>query len=316
MAIKGLHHVSALTANAKKNYDFFTSILGMRLVKKTVNQDDTSVYHLFYGDKAASPGSELTFFEIPNAARTHKGAGSISAVSLRVKSLAALYFWEKRLEEFEIETEPIRILDGRKALPFMDPEGLKVFLIAEKETEPGNPWESPGIPLDYAILGLGPVQLTVNKSEPTVRVLEEVLGFRKKSSYKLDDQSELFVFEVADGGAGSEIHVIQNSELPRGRIGRGGVHHVALRVADKTELEEWHQKILSCGYANSGIVERYYFKALYFRDRNGILFELSTDGPGFSADEREEELGISLALPPFLEPKREEIEAKLKPLDF
>lgn len=316
MAIKGLHHVSAFTANAKENYHFYNKILGMRLVKKTVNQDNTSVYHLFYGDKAASPGSELTFFEIPNAARTHKGAGSISAVSLKVRSEEALYFWEGRLQGFELKTEPIQLLDGRKALPFLDPEGLKIFLIAEENSEEGNPWEADGIPAEHAILGLGPVQLTVNKFEPTVRVLEEVLRFRKKSSYRIDDQTELAVFETSKGGAGSEIHVIQNADLPRERLGRGGVHHVALRVEDKNELEEWHEKIQSYGYSNSGIVERYYFKALYFRDRNGILFEISTDGPGFAVDEREEELGAVLALPPFLEPNRKEIEAKLKPLDF
>lgn len=316
MKIKGIHHVSALTADAKKNYDFYTKVMGMRLVKKTVNQDDTSVYHLFYGDKNASPGSELTFFEIPRAARTHKGARSISAVSLRVKSSKALQFWQQRLKNHDIKTGDIHELDGRQALFFSDPEGLDVLLLADEASLNGMPWVTEEISEENGILGLGPVQLTVNKTGPTFRVLEEVLGFRKKAEYKIDEQSSLSVFETGEGGAGSEIHVIQHADLPAERIGRGGIHHVALRVDNRDELEQWHKKIESFGFANSGIVNRFYFQALYFRDRNGILFELSTDGPGFDVDEPAEELGGTLALPPFLEPQREQIEAKLKPLDF
>ncbi|PLT29591.1 ring-cleaving dioxygenase [Peribacillus deserti] len=320
MELKGIHHVSALTAKASNNYQFYTKVMGMRLIKKTVNQDDTSVYHLFYGDEKGNPGTELTFFEIPMAARTHEGGSSISATSLRVKDHAALEYWKKRFEEHQVPHEEIANRGGRLTLAFRDPEGQRLILVSDEENqgvEAGRPWEKSPVPAEYAVLGLGPVKLTVNDPEATIGILTDVLGFRYKGLYpNLEPgQPEILVYETGEGGTGAEVHIEERPDLPRERLGRGGVHHVAFRVANEEEMKKWIEKVNESGILNSGYVDRFYFRSLYFREPNGILFELATDGPGFDTDENIEHLGESLALPPFLEGKRKEIEARLKPLD-
>ncbi|WP_026695258.1 ring-cleaving dioxygenase [Peribacillus kribbensis] len=320
MELKGIHHVSALTAKAANNYQFYTKVMGMRLIKKTVNQDDTSVYHLFYGDEKGNPGTELTFFEIPMAARTHKGGNSISATSLRVKDNSALEYWKDRFAEFKVDQDDIVERGGRLTLAFRDPEGQRLILVSDEHNtgvEAGKPWEKGAVPAEKAILGLGPVQLTVESAEAVIGILTNLLGFRKKGSYPAAEpgQPEILVYETGNGGSGAEVHIEERQDLPRERLGRGGVHHVAFRVDNEEEMKQWVKKIKEARIPNSGFVDRYYFRSLYFREPNGILFELATDGPGFDTDEELEHLGESLALPPFLEGKRAEIEAKLKPLD-
>lgn len=321
MELKGIHHVSALTADASKNLEFYTKTLGMRLVKKTVNQDDTSVYHLFYGDEKGNPGTELTFFEIPMAARNHNGSNSISAISLRVADDKALGYWKERFEQLDVEHEEIKDRAGRKTLGFQDFEGQRLIFVSDERNngvEGGVPWEQGIIPREHGILGLGPIRLTVSEAEPTIRILIELLGFREKGSYisPENNQPDILVFETGEGGTGAEVHVEERSDLPRERLGRGGVHHVAFRVDNEEELRKWIGRIREARMPNSGFVDRYYFRSLYFREPNGILFELATDGPGFDTDERLDHLGESLALPPFLEDQREKIEAKLKPLNI
>jgi glyoxalase family protein len=320
MELKGIHHVSAMTANAQINYDFYTKVLGLRLIKKTVNQDDTSVYHLFYGDEKGNPGTELTFFEIPMAGRNHDGNNSISAISLRVLSDEALLYWEKRFDENNVPHETITEKAGRKVLPFRDPEGQRLILVSDENdsgVEAGKPWDRGTVPLQFAITGLGPVHLTVPDRRLTEEVLTRVMGYRRKGKYasSVAGQPDVTVYETGKGGSGSEVHIEERTDLPRERLGRGGVHHVAFRVEDEEEMRQWIEKIQSERIPNSGFVDRFYFRSLYFREPNGILFELATDGPGFDTDEEFEHLGESLALPPFLEPQREEIEARLKPLD-
>ncbi|MYL49659.1 ring-cleaving dioxygenase [Halobacillus litoralis] len=313
MQLKGIHHVSAITANAKNNYDFYTDVMGMRLVKKTVNQDAPSMYHLFYADEKGRPGTDLTFFEIHRAGHTYPGTRSISTTSLRVKSDEALEYWKKRFEEHSVEQEGIKERFGRKTLSFRDPEGQRLILISDEHNngvEAGQAWEHSSVPKEYGITGLGPVHLTVNEAAKTEKVLTELLGFRKKGTYEQWD-----VYETGEGGTGAEVHV---EEVPDGqpeKPGRGSVHHVAFRVNDENELKKWQEIIQAAGYPNSGLVDRYYFKSLYFREANHILFELATDGPGFATDEDVDRLGESLALPPFLEHKRQEIEESLTPLD-
>lgn len=319
MKFKGIHHVSALTAAASRNFEFYTKVLGMRLVKKTVNQDDVSVYHLFYGDEKGNPGTELTFFEIPMAGRTREGNNSISATSLRVPSDRALEYWTRRLDEHGVEREEIKERAGRLTLLFRDFEGQRIILVSDEHNEgvPGGiPWEKGPVPAEYAIIGLGPVQLTVPNPVQTVKVLTELMGFRYKGQYAspVAGQPDILVFETGEGGTGAEVHVEERTDLPQERLGRGGVHHVAFRVEDEEELRAWIGRIGDVGFSNSGFVDRFYFRSLYFREPNGILFEVATDGPGFDTDEHIDHLGESLALPPFLEPKREQIEANLKPL--
>ncbi|WP_347862087.1 ring-cleaving dioxygenase [Salimicrobium sp. PL1-032A] len=312
MEIKGIHHVSAITKYAQDNYHFYTEVMGLRLVKKTVNQDDPSMYHLFYADAEGSPGTDFTFFEIPMLGSTYEGTNSISATSLRVPSDEALSFWKKRLEAEELSVEPIIARFGRQMLFFRDPEGQRLALVSDENNQgvaPGIRQETDDIPYEYAVQGLGPVYLTVPALEPTEQILVSILGFRK-----IDKEKNIHRFSAGQGGTGGEIHVIEDSSLPRERPGKGSVHHVAFRVHDEDELEKWVQRIQEAGLVNSGLVDRYYFKSLYFREPNHILIELATDGPGFDNDEPMDSLGESLALPPFLEDRREDIENNLKPL--
>ncbi|WP_371068916.1 ring-cleaving dioxygenase [Sediminibacillus sp. JSM 1682029] len=318
MELKGLHHVSAITANAKNNYDFYTKVLGMRLVKKSVNQDDTSMYHLFYADEAGNPGTDLTFFEIPRAGHTYPGNNSISLTSLRVKDDEALAYWEDRFNEYEVEHEGIIEQFGRKVIYFRDSEDQRLALVSDETNQGvagGTPWEQSPVPQEQGITGLGPSKLTVPQAERTVQVLTNILGFRKVGSYTSQGGGDIQVFATGEGGTGAEIHVEEQEGLPKERPGRGSVHHVAFRVADEQELAQWAEKIKQARFPNSGLVDRYYFKSLYFREPNGVLFELATDGPGFATDEDIEHLGETVALPPFLEDRRAEIEARLEPLD-
>ncbi|GAA0373144.1 ring-cleaving dioxygenase [Bacillus horti] len=318
--LKGQHHVSAITADAKKNYEFYTQVLGLRLVKKTVNQDDTSVYHLFYADERGNPGTDLTFFEIPNAGQTYPGSRSISATSLRVPSNASLQYWKERFDQYGVEHDEISHQTGRATLAFQDFEGQRLVLVSDEHNrgvEGGVPWEKSPIPNEHGIRGLGPVTLTVPEALQTAKVLTSVLGFSEKGSYpsEVEGQPDIIVYETGEGGTGAEVHLEERTDLSPERSGRGSVHHVAFRVESEEELYKWIQVVNDLRIPNSGFVERYYFKSLYFREPNGILFELATDGPGFEGDEPFESLGENLALPPYFEDQREEIEAKLKPLD-
>lgn len=315
--LKGQHHVSAITADARKNYEFYTKILGLRLVKKTVNQDDISVYHLFYADERGNPGTDLTFFEIPRAGHTYYGTNSISSTSLRVPKDESLVYWKSRFEELGVEHEEISHETGRATLSFTDFEGQRLVLVSDegnKGVSGGRPWEKSPVPFEHAIIGLGPVLLTVAKKELTAQVLTEVLGYHETGTFTAYG-NEVSVYETGEGGTGAEVHLLERADLPRERPGRGSVHHVAFRVENEEELNKWVQFIKEKRILSSGFVERYYFKSLYFREPNGILFELATDGPGFEGDESFEHLGEKLALPPYFEDQREVIEAKLKPLD-
>jgi glyoxalase family protein len=318
--LKGQHHVSAITANAKDNYEFYTKILGLRLVKKSVNQDDTSVYHLFYADERGNPGTDLTFFEIPHAGQTRYGTNSISLTSLRVPDDESLQYWKERLEQFKVEHDEIAQEAGRSVLPFRDFEGQRLKLVSDEHNHGvagGKPWDKSPVTVKHGIIGLGPVTLTVSQADSTVKVLKDVLGYRELESYLSSgtEQAQVRVFETGEGGTGGEIHLIEQGAIPSERQGRGSVHHVAFRVDNEEELRGWIERLNQYGLRNSGFVERYYFRSLYFREPSGILFELATDGPGFEGDESFENLGERLALPPYFEDQREAIEAKLEPLD-
>ncbi|MDQ0975080.1 glyoxalase family protein [Neobacillus niacini] len=321
MKLLGLHHVSILTGKAERNFQFYTKILGLRLIKKTVNQDNTESYHLFYGDAKGSPGTEITFFDIPGLGHTYPGVGSISSTSLRVKDTKALHYWEDRFKQFGIQYGQIEKRNNRDSLAFQDYEGTRLVLVADNGEEgvrAGVPWDKTDVPVEHAIIGLGPVTLTVGVPDKTVKVLTEVLGFTQAGTYPslAGDFPDILVFTTGEGGSGAEVHIETRPDLPRERPGRGSVHHVAFRVPNEEEYDYWVQRIAASGLMNSGKVERYYFKALYIREPNHILFELSTDTPGFDVDEPIETLGEKLALPPFLEPRRADIEAKLRPLEL
>ncbi|GAF11378.1 glyoxalase family protein [Bacillus sp. JCM 19045] len=312
MELNGIHHVSSIIANAKVNLAFYRNILGLNLVKKTVNQDSPDLYHLFYGDQQGSPGTELTFFEIPTSVEKVAGTNRISTISLVVPSDEALRFWQERFTRFQVNHQDIEVIDGKRALPFQDPEGHELSLISASNNERTG-IETREIPAEHAIIGLGPATLTVRYLEASALVLTDVLGFTKVNSYQKSG-SEYTVFETANAGLDGQVHLTQNKQLPLAKEGKGSVHHLAFRVTDAEELKKWVELLEKEGFQTSGFVDRYYFQSLYFREPNGILYELATDGPGFAIDENSDKLGKKLSLPPFLEQQRKEIEARLKPL--
>jgi glyoxalase family protein len=315
MDLGGLHHVTAVTAEARENVAFYTEVLGLRLVKKTVNQDDVSAYHLFYGDELGRPGTEVTFFDWPHlrVAPNHGGAGEISATELRVTGGDALEFWAGRLAEHGVRHGGIEERDGRSLLAFTDPEGQRLRLVDDAGVAGGVPWEESPVPREVGIRGLGAVELTVRELGPTAWVLEEVLGFRRKGEHA-QNGARVVVFEVGPGGPGAEVLVVEEPGAPQAHLGRGGVHHVAFRTPDDEEHARWRERIRAAGLGVTPRIDRYYFRSIYFREPGGVLFEIATDGPGFTSDEDPAHLGERLSLPPFLEEHREQIEAGLEPI--
>ena len=298
MRLEGLHHVTAITGDAPGNVDFYTRVMGMRLVKKTVNQDDPSVYHLFYGDAEGSPGFDLTFFEYPGARRGIAGDGMVHTVAFRVADGRALDFWAERLAAEGIETAR----EG-DVLRFDSPEGLGLELRVEDVPDAPLPAAAPGVPAENALLGFAGVRAYASAPERGRRLLEEVLGFTE------DDPR---AWEVRGALRGGWI-AYETPPADRSMPGAGTVHHVAWAAA-LGDIEAWQEHVAAAGAPATPVVERFYFRSVYFREPSGVLFELATMGPGFTVDEDEAHLGERLSLPPFLESQRERIEAVLTPL--
>jgi glyoxalase family protein len=312
MQLGGIHHLTAISAKPRDNLAFYTGLLGMRLVKKTVNQDDVSAYHLFYADGEARPGTDLTFFDFP-AAPERRGTNSISRTGLRVAGEKTLGYWRDRLKAAGGVTGDVIEVDGRLTLPFEDGEGQRLVLVDDGGTGTSSPWEKSPVPAEHQIRGLGPIVLTVHELTRTAFVLTEVMNMRRVRDYAAHG-AHIVVFAMGEGGPAAELHVLEDRDSPAARQGAGGVHHVAFRTPDETQYHGWTQRLRELGIPNSGEIDRFYFRSLYFREPNGILFEIATDGPGFATDEPMATLGEKLALPPFLEPRRKEIEAGLKPI--
>jgi glyoxalase family protein len=313
--LSGIHHLTAITADAPANKRFYTEVLGLRLVKKTVNQDDTSAYHLFYADGKGSPGTDLTFFDWPAPAE-RRGTHSISRTGLRVAGRAALDYWRDRLGSAGLSVEDLAELDGRLSLGFEDPEGQRFRLVEDGGTGPSAPWGSSPVPAEHQIRGLGPIMISVPRLDATAEVLTRLLNMQPLREYTSPDgEGRVHVFGMGGEGPAAELHVAVQPGLPVARQGAGGVHHVAFRVQDIEALHDWTRRLAQFRVPASGEVDRFYFRSLYFREPGGNLFEVATDGPGFAVDEPEATMGEGLSLPPFLEDRRERIEAGLRPLD-
>jgi len=310
--LTGIHHLTAVTANASGNHDFYTRLLGMRLVKKTVNQDDVSAYHLFYADGQATPGTDLTFFDWP-VDRERRGTNSIVRTALRVNGAAALAYWDTRLTELDIPHGPVHEADGRQQIAFEDPEGQRLAMIDDGGAGPAHPWATSPVPPEHQIRGLGPITISVPKLAPSGRFLTDVLAMRAVRIYQAPDDAEVHVYAMGDGGPAAELHVRIDPQLITAQPGAGSVHHVAFRIPD-ADYDAWVDRYNRLGVRSSGPVDRFYFRSLYAREPGGILYEIATDGPGFATDEPMETLGERLALPPFLEAQRAAIERNLKPL--
>lgn len=303
MSVHSIHHVSAVTAQISANADYFTKTLGLRLVKKSVNQDDVSVYHLFYADAVGTPGTDMTFFDWPTLSPNVTGPGTISLTSFRIPG-SSFDYWMDRLEQ--AGSQPDASLDelNRRRILFGDPEGQRLELVdADKYPGKATPWAG-SVPAENAIRGIIGVDLNSARPDATRRVLTEILGFKQAGDYVFETEDEEHYSSIRLGGSSGRL----------GRVGPGGVHHVAFRVENDEELLEMQGRIEAMGLSTSGYVDRFYFHSLYFREPGGVLFEIATDGPGFASDEDPAHLGENLALPPFLEGQREEIEANLKPL--
>jgi glyoxalase family protein len=312
MQLTGIHHLTAISAKPRENLAFYTGLLGMRLVKKTVNQDDVSAYHLFYADGKANPGTDLTFFDFP-AAPERRGTNSISRTGLRVAGENSLGYWRDRLKQAGGHTGDIKEVDGRLTLPFEDGEGQRLVLVDDGGAGPASPWERSAVPAEHQIRGLGPIVLSVHDLARTAQVLTGVMNMRRERDYAAPGAAA-HVFAMGEGGPAAELHVIEQKDAPPARQGAGAVHHVAFRTPNEEQYHAWTRRLTELGIRHSGEIDRFYFRSLYFREPNGILFEIATDGPGFATDEPMATLGEKLALPPFLEPRRAEIEKGLKPI--
>ena len=304
MKVQGIHHITAVSAKIVENLEFYTGILGMRLVKKSVNQDDTSAYHLFYADAVGSPGTDLTFFDWPMSAENQPGPASVALTTLRVNG-ASLGNWEKRLTEHGVTVTKGQDLAGRPRLSFADHEGQRLALVDDSGLAGGGvPWDRT-VSSEMAIRGIFGVDIDSARPEMTKRILHDVLGYEEVDGSR---------FAINGEHSSSELIVHEPGDRSMGHVGAGGIHHVAFGVETDSELLEFKDKLESLGFRTSGYIDRFYFHSLYFREPGGVLFELATEGPGFASDEDVEHLGEKLALPPFLEPQRESIEQDLKPL--
>jgi len=307
MQLNGIHHLTAITADAPGNHAFYTETLGLRLVKKTVNQDDVSAYHLFYADGIGSPGTDITFFDWP-VGRERRGTNSISRTGFRVAGEAAIGWWSDRFAKLGVKHDKVLKRDGRLTLDFEDPEGQRLSLVTDEGTAAAHPWQESPVPAAHQIRGLGPITISVPGLVSTDVVLTHVMGMKPVRNY-----GETHVYKMNGDGPVAELHVAVEPNLSPAGQGAGGVHHVAFNIPS-ADYAAWTQRLKEMRIPSSGPVDRFWFKSLYFREPNGILFEIATDGPGFATDEPLDRLGKTLSLPPFLEAKRARIEANLKPL--
>ena len=315
MVLGGTHHVSTLSAHIARSNEFYTRILGLRLLIKTVNQDAPGMYHLFFGDGIGSPGSDITVFDLPHAAREHHGNNAITLTTFRVAGGSSLRYWEDRLSELGVRHNGVKERYGRQTLDFEDFEGTQLSLVDDGAAGDAYPWPESTVPAEHQIRGLGYVVVTVPTALGTHEFLTAALGMSHTATYPTPGAPEFttHVYQMNGTDVANELHVTVRDDLPRTRYGAGGVHHVALRAPDAYEFTEWTERLLANGHVNSGIVDRHYFRSIYVREPNGVLFELATDGPGFDVDQPLD--GSRLSLPPLLEPRRSEIEAKLMPIE-
>ncbi|MEH7086138.1 ring-cleaving dioxygenase [Neobacillus drentensis] len=302
---EGIHHISAMVNDAQRNIDFYSGVLGLRLVKKTINFDRPEAYHLYFGNEIGKPGTVITFFPWPKQLKGRIGTGQVGVTSYIIPK-GSFQFWKKRLQKFNIEfTSSIRF--GESYLKFNDPDGLQLELI-EREEGPMNNWNFGGVQAENAIKGFAGAVLFSAQPHKTTEMLENILGLEC-----IGQENEFLRFK-SEGQLGNNIDIMLNPSV-RGLMGAGTVHHIAWRAKNDEDHSRWRKLLQDKGYHPTEILDRNYFKALYFHEEGGILFEIATDPPGFSVDEPAAELGKKLMLPSWLESKREELEETLPPVE-
>ncbi len=303
--LTGLHHITAISSDAKRNLQFYTQVLGLRFVKKSVNQDDTGTYHLYYGNYTGAPGTALTFFPWAGLPRGRPGKGQSYATAFSVPA-NSLPYWQERLARLKVTTFPVETRFGDQVLPFTDHDGLRLELVATTEADARPATPSADVPAEYAIRGFHSSTLAVTDATPTAAVLTGQMGYTQRAQ-----EGHRTRYTVAAGGPGTYVDVTTDPAIPRGLNGAGTIHHVAFRTpTDDTQIAA-RQTLVANSLHVSPVIDRAYFKSIYYREPNGVLFEIATDQPGFAVDEPVETLGTKLSLPPHLEAYRSEIEAGL-----
>jgi glyoxalase family protein len=306
--ILGLHHVTAIASDPQENIDFYAGVLGLRLVKLTVNYDDPTTYHLYYGDGQGHPGTIMTFFPWPGAMAGRIGTGQLTVTSFAVPE-NSLGFWKNRLAEHGASVEEARSEFGEELLFFTDPDGLQLELIPTSQANPDRLWNRGPVPVDFAIRGFHHVTLSENGYERTASLLTDTLGFRR-----IEEHGARFRYAAATGRPGTMVDLVCAPEGRPGRVAVGTVHHVAWRTPTDAQQAEWRQEMKDLLYNVTPVIDRTYFHSIYFHEPGGVLFEIATDPPGFAVDEPANELGSSLVLPSWLEDERLEIEQILPPV--
>jgi glyoxalase family protein len=306
--LTGIHHITCIAGDAQENLDFYTGILGMRLVKKSINQDVPDTYHLFFADADGNPGTDLTFFPWPKMGPLRKGHGLGAEVALAVPE-GSLAYWSERLARYRVATGDAETRRGGRVLPVTDPHGLELALVETGDAREFSPWDRSPVPAAQQVRGLESVRLLERELAPTVAFLTDALGFQP-----LGDEGGWHRYGLAGGGSGAYLELHEAAQLPRGGWGVGAMHHVAWRVPDDEAQHEVRARVLAGRRRPTEVIDRFWFKSVYFTEPGGVLFEVATDGPGFQVDERRESLGEALVLPPWFESHRAEIEAALPPL--
>ncbi len=306
--VHGIHHVTVMAGDAQRNLDFYVTVMGLRLVKKSVNQDSPGTYHLFYADGVGSPGTDLTFFPWPDLPRGRRGVGQIVEVPFAVAT-GSLPYWRERLSDHDVAVGEVETRFGEKTLPFEDPDGLGLAIVESDDERDFVPWDGSPVPLEHQLKGMHTVRIWERELEATEALLTRVMGFEK-----IGEEGEWHRYGADGGGSGRLVDIRVVSNGSRGGGGAGTVHHAAWRVRDEEEEMAVRDQIQQAGLRPTPPIDRFWFKSVYFHEPGGVLFELATDGPGFDRDEDPEHLGAELILPPWLEMQREAIERALPKL--
>lgn len=306
--IKGLHHVTAVARDPQRNLDFYRNVLGQRFVKWTVNFDAPDTYHFYFADEAGTPGSVLTFFAWTNVQKGVRGNGETNVVAYNVP-VGSLGFWQARLEENGVKTDPIEERFGEKVLPFSDPDGMRVELVEVKSLPPIRFWEDGPVPQEYALRGFHSVTLWLDEVEPTSRLLVDQMGYQAAGR-----EGNRYRFIGDTNAPGHILDILHRPGKAEAGFGAGSIHHIAFRVPSDEKQVEYQDTIRAAGYRVTDVMDRNYFHSIYFREQGGVLFEIATDTPGFAVDEPFESLGETLKLPEWYEPNRAEIEGSLLPI--
>jgi glyoxalase family protein len=301
-AIPGIHHVTSITGDVQKNVDFYVSVLGLRFVKKSINQDLPDTYHLYFADYLGTPGTAMTFFGWPTWPARRAGSGQVTTVSFAVPE-SSLDFWEARLKKGRGERF------GAGVITLQDPDGIEVELVGEASDARWVPWPQGPIPVEHAIRGFHSVTLTVARAGATVELLTQTMGFRSAGH-----QGSRHRFETGPGGPEAIVDLIESPQGPVGEESIGTVHHVAFRAPDDAAQRGWREALVAAGRNVTPVIDRYYFKSIYYREPGGVLYEIATDTPGFTVDEKPEDLGNRLSLPPWFQVRHDQLEATLTPI--